>query len=104
MVREFLLIFTLICVTKCKSSSSYSTESLYTILDRTTEYFKNLSNAYDILNVDTNDIDNKIARYMNDMTKTILQKNKLQKRSLQNETEPSKGNQRISNVHKSLRD
>jgi len=43
MLRE-LLIFTLICV-QCEYSSSYSMEDLYAILDRTTEYFKNLSNG-----------------------------------------------------------
>jgi len=43
MLRAFL-IFTLICVAQCEHSS-YSTEDLYAILDRTTEYFKNLSNG-----------------------------------------------------------
>jgi len=46
MLQKFLLIITLICMTKCERSfQSYSAENLYAILDQTTEYFKNLSNG-----------------------------------------------------------
>lgn len=45
MLRELLLIFTLICATQCERSPSYATEDLYAILDRTTEHFKNLSDG-----------------------------------------------------------
>lgn len=44
MLRELLLIFTLICVTRCELSLS-SSEDLYAILNRTTEYFKSLNNG-----------------------------------------------------------
>ncbi|XP_077278366.1 uncharacterized protein LOC143906276 isoform X2 [Temnothorax americanus] len=85
MLRELLLIFTLICVTQCKHSP-YSKEDIYAILDRTREYFKNLSNAYDVLNNDTlNNNNNEIAKYMNDTTEAIRQKIKRQKRDLPNE-------------------
>ncbi|XP_024888654.1 uncharacterized protein LOC112465371 isoform X2 [Temnothorax curvispinosus] len=108
MLREPLLIFTLICVTQCEHSP-YSKEDIYAILDRTRAYFKNLSNgkiliiwylniikitvlisetflAYDPLNNDTlNNINNEIAKYMNDTTEAIRQKIKRQKRDLPNE-------------------
>lgn len=54
--------------------------------------------AYDVLNNDTsNNINNEIAKYMNNTTKAILQKGKRQKRGLQNE--PDKGEQKISYVY-----
>ncbi|XP_012532717.1 uncharacterized protein LOC105834630 [Monomorium pharaonis] len=90
MLRELFLIFTLICVTQCGRYLSHSTENLYAILDRTTEYFKNLSDVYDVLNSETlNNINNEIVKYMNDTTETILQESKRRKRGLQNE--PHKG-------------
>lgn len=123
MLRELLLIFTLICATQCERSRSYATEDLYAILDRTTEHFKNLSDgkiskslctwillkllskfmkhsaflAYDILNDDTSsNINDEIARYMND-TKAILRGSEREKRSPQNE--PGKGELRVLHVH-----
>ncbi|GAB1868163.1 hypothetical protein CAJAP_09242 [Camponotus japonicus] len=93
MLQKFLLIITLICMTKCERSfQSYSTENLYAILDQTTEYFKNLSNAYEVLNTDSsNDINNAINKYMENVTKTIFQSNKRQKRSLPNDLQSNKG-------------
>ena len=56
--------------------------------------------AYNILNSDTrNNINNEIAKYMNDTTKE-LQRNKRQKKSLENE--PSKGEQKIFHLCKNL--
>lgn len=54
--------------------------------------------AYNVLNNDTwNNINNEIAKYMNDTTKTILQRSKRQKRGFQNE--PSRGEQKLSHVY-----
>lgn len=56
--------------------------------------------AYNILNSDTkNNINNEIAKYMNDTTKE-LQRNKRQKKSLENER--SKGEQKIFYLCKNL--
>ncbi|XP_019699980.1 uncharacterized protein LOC105189727 [Harpegnathos saltator] len=74
MLRKLFLIFVLICVTKCKRYPRYSVNNLYTILDRTSEYIKNLNNAYESSNTDTSNIDSKIAKYMETTTKMILQR------------------------------
>lgn len=48
--------------------------------------------AYEVLNTDSlNDINNAINKYMGNMTKTILQSNKRQKRSFQNDLQSNKG-------------
>ncbi|XP_072746368.1 uncharacterized protein [Anoplolepis gracilipes] len=92
MLYKFVLIIILICMTRCEHfSQSYSMENLYAILDRTTEYFKNLTNVYEILNTDSsNSINNEITEYMENATKTILQRNKRQKRSFQNNLQSNK--------------
>lgn len=120
MLRELLLIFTLICVAQCELSLS-STEDLYAILNRTTEYFKNLGKiliifnlnvkitiliyetflAHDPLNNDTwNNIDNQIATYMNNIydppTYMIFPTSKRKKRGLENE--PIRGEPKISHI------
>ncbi|RLU23456.1 hypothetical protein DMN91_003660 [Ooceraea biroi] len=86
-MSEKFLIFALICVTKCEySSPSYSVENVYATLDRVTEYFRNLSNAYKVLNDDVwNDINNDITKYMENTS------SKRQRRDLQDETQPDKG-------------
>lgn len=54
--------------------------------------------AYDVLNNNTsNNINNEIAKYMNDTTKAILRESKRQKRGLQNE--PRKGKNKISSMY-----
>ncbi|CAL1685475.1 unnamed protein product [Lasius platythorax] len=96
MLHKLLLITTLTCMTKCDSSVSYSMENLYAILGQTTEYFKNFTNAYEVLNTDSsNNINNAINQYMENATKTILQRIKRQKRSLQNDLQSSKGKREI---------
>lgn len=58
--------------------------------------------AYSVLNSDTrNNINNEIAKYMNNMTKEILERNKRQKRNLENE--PNKGEQKIFHLCKNLK-
>ncbi|XP_029165434.1 uncharacterized protein LOC114936425 [Nylanderia fulva] len=96
MLHKFFLIITLICMTRCEYSSlSYSMENLYAVLDQTTEYFKNFTNEYKILNTDSsNNINNAIDKYMENATKTILQRIKRQKRSLQN-LQPSKDDVKV---------
>lgn len=48
--------------------------------------------AYEVLNTDSSsDINNAINKYMENMTKTILQSKKRQKRSLQNDLQSNKG-------------
>lgn len=112
MLRKFLLIFTLIYVIKCKRHPHYSVENLYTILDRTSEYFKTLKNgntddvlalimkfprslmklsillAHESTNNDISNIDGKIAKYMEATTKVILQR---QQRSLRDDSQFSEG-------------
>ncbi|XP_070162269.1 uncharacterized protein [Polyergus mexicanus] len=117
MLHKLFLIITLICMIKCEhSSQSYSMENFYAILDQTTEYFKNLTNgkiltsilvfsfivyknfglhlkhlaflAYEVLNSDS--INNAINKYMKNATKTILQRNKRQERSLQDDSQFNK--------------
>ncbi|KAL0105374.1 hypothetical protein PUN28_016792 [Cardiocondyla obscurior] len=83
MLRKFL-IFILICV--ARSEYSYLKEDVYSILDRTKDYFKNLNDAHGVLNSETsNNINNEIAKYMSD-TKEVLRKSTRQKRSSQNES------------------
>lgn len=48
--------------------------------------------AYEVLNTDSsNDINNAINKYMENVTKTIFQSNKRQKRSLSNDLQSNKG-------------
>ncbi|XP_014469815.1 PREDICTED: uncharacterized protein LOC106741904 [Dinoponera quadriceps] len=86
MSRKLLLIFMLICMTKCKRYPYYSVENLYSILDRTSEYFKTLKNAHKSPNADTSNTDGEIARYMEATTKMIHQR---QKRALLDSLQPN---------------
>lgn len=54
--------------------------------------------AYDVLNSDTsNNINNEIAKYMNDTTEAIFRDSKREKRGLQNE--PHKGKKNMFSIH-----
>ncbi|XP_012224336.2 uncharacterized protein clos [Linepithema humile] len=103
MLQKLVQIFILICVIKCKHSSSYPIENLYAILDQTTEYFKHLSNVSELntANNTLNSINDAINKYMENTTKAILPKSKRERRGLQN-NESSENVNVLQNFEKTL--